>query len=389
MSRPARLDWTPVAFAMSAAYLAFLAAMFARHHWLVDEAGRIVANDFIAVWAAGQMALAGHGPAAYDWQAHHAAEVAIAGEHFPGYFGWHYPPLFLLIAAALASLPYLVAFGVWQATTFALYGAVTARIAESRNAWWWALAFPATLLDAWVGQNGFFTAALFGATLLTMEERPLVAGVCLGLLAYKPQFGVLFPFVLVASGEWRAIAAATATALVLALTSWLTFGSGTWIAFFHSVPVSAHMLLATGHAGWNKLQSVYGVVRWLGGSDQLGWEIQIAVAALVGAGVVLLWRGPAPRALKSAALVVGALLATPYLYIYDFPVLAVAIAFLARDKPFSLCEQALVAAAALAVAGFLVLDAPAGLAATCFIGAIVSRRGRMLARYQHVALQRG
>lgn len=388
-SRLAGIDWTPLAVALVAAYLSFLAAMFVRDHWLVDVAGRIVANDFIAVWAAGQMALAGHAPAIYDWHVHHAAEIAIAGGKFPGYYGWHYPPLFLLIAAGLACLPYLVAFGAWVASTFALYGIAIARIAESRNAWLWALAFPASLLDAWVGQNGFFTAALFGAVLLSIEERPLIAGVCLGLLTYKPQFGVLFPFVLVATGEWRVIAAATATALVFAFASWLAFGSGTWIAFVHSIPVSTHMLLATGQAGWNKLQSVYGAVRWLGGSNRLGWEVQIAVAVLIGAAVIALWRSPAPRALKSAALAVAALLATPYLYIYDFPVLAIAIAFLARDKPFSLYEQALVAAAALAVVGFLILHAPTGLAATCFVAAIVARRGRSLAQRQHVAPQRG
>ena len=386
--RSASFDWSPVAFAFAAAYLTFLAAMFVSHYWLRDADGHIIANDFIAVWAAGKMALMGHAPSAYDWQLHRTVENGIVGHGFPGYYGWHYPPLFLLAAASLASLPYLTAFVAWVAATFALYGAVIARIAGSRTGWLWALAFPASLLDAWVGQNGFFTAALFGAILLAMGERPLLAGVCLGLLTYKPQFGVLFPFVLIAAGEWRVIAAATLTAIALAFASWLAFGSETWIAFFHSIPVSTHMLLATGHAGWNKLQSVYGVVRWLGGGNQVAWGFQILAAVLATAGVIMLWRGSASRALKSAALVVAALLATPYLYIYDFPVLAVAIAFLARDGAFGRYELVLIAAAALAIAGFVVLDAPTGLAATCFVGAMVSRRARIAAANQDVALQR-
>jgi hypothetical protein len=386
--RSASFDWSPVAFAAAAAYLTFLAAMFVSHYWLRDADGHIIASDFIAVWAAGKLALMGHAPSVYDWQIHHTVENGIVGRGFPGYYGWHYPPLFLLVAAALALLPYLAAFGAWVTATFALYGAVIARIAGSRTAWLWALAFPASLLDAWVGQNGFFTAALFGAVLLAMGERPLLAGICLGILTYKPQFGVLFPFVLVAAGEWRALAAAALTAIALGFASWLAFGSGTWIAFFHSIPVSTHMLLATGHAGWNKLQSVYGVARWLGGGNQVAWGLQIGAAILACAGAILLWRSSASRALKSAALVVAALLATPYLYIYDFPVLAVAIAFLARDKAFSPYERVLIAAAALAVAGFVLLDAPTGLAATCFVGAIVARRGRVLARRPDVAPQR-
>ena len=55
-----------------------------------------------------------------------------------------------------------------------------------------------------VGQNGFLTAALIGGTLYLMPVRPVLAGICLGLLTYKPQYGLLFPIVLVAAGHWRA-----------------------------------------------------------------------------------------------------------------------------------------------------------------------------------------
>ena len=52
---------------------------------------------------------------------------------------------------------------------------------------------------------------------------------------------------------------------------------------------------------------------------------------LVAAGVVWLWRGAAPFALKAAALCIAAILATPYSLDYDMMVLAPAIAFLAVD----------------------------------------------------------
>jgi hypothetical protein len=224
--------------------------------------------------------------------------------------------------------------------------------------------------------------------LVEIDARPLLAGLCLGLATYKPQFGVLFPFLLMATGRWRIFGAAGLTAIVFALVSWLVFGSESWIAFFQSIPVSTHMLLATGHAGWNKLQSVYGFVRFLGGDNRTAWAFQIGLAVMSGASVIALWRSRAPRALKCAAVPVAALLATPYLYIYDFPVLAVAIAFLARHKPFSGYELGLVLAACLAIAAFPLLDAPVGLAAACFVAGIVSHRGRMLIRERDVALQR-
>ena len=37
------------------------------------------------------------------------------------FYGWHYPPFFLFVAAALALLPYLLALLVWQGVTLALY----------------------------------------------------------------------------------------------------------------------------------------------------------------------------------------------------------------------------------------------------------------------------
>ena len=66
------------------------------------------------------------------------------------------------------------------------------------------------------GQNGFLTAALIGGTLGLLERRPALAGVCLGLLTYKPQFGLLFPIVLIADRRWRTIAVACGVAGALA-----------------------------------------------------------------------------------------------------------------------------------------------------------------------------
>src|SRR5690242_3826799 len=154
-----RVDWTLVAAGVVAAYASFLVAMFIGHFWLRDAAGHVLANDFIAVFAAGKLALSGHAASAYDWTVHRAAETAIAGQNFHGYYGWHYPPPFLFIAAALSKAPYFVSFFVWIALTLPLYAFFVARIAERREAILWALAFPAVLLDIYVGQNGLFTAA--------------------------------------------------------------------------------------------------------------------------------------------------------------------------------------------------------------------------------------
>ena len=143
-------------------------------------------------------------------------------------------------------------------------------------AFWLRSAFPRTLWNITAGQNGFLTAALIGGTLGLMEKRPALAGVCLGLLTYKPQFGLLFPLALIADRRWQTIAVAAFVAVSLAVLSWLAFGSASWQAFVHWMPITSRVVLDEGHADWSRLQSLFGLVRSYGGSEQLAWTMQAA-----------------------------------------------------------------------------------------------------------------
>ncbi len=160
-------------------------------------------------------------------------------------------------------------------------------------------------------------------------KRPALAGVCLGLLTYKPQFGLLFPLVLIADRRWLTIAVAALVAVGLAAASWLAFGSASWETFLHWMPITSRVVLTEGHADWNRLQSLFGLVRPLGGSEQLAWTVQAVGSLAAAVAVIGLWRSRASFDLKAAALAAGTLVITPYLYMYDLVVLAVAVAFFA------------------------------------------------------------
>ena len=108
--------------------------------------------------------------------------------------------------------------------TLPLYVAAVRAIMGERLGILIACAFPAVMWNMLVGQNGFLTAALIGLMLLTLDTRPIAAGVLLGLLTYKPQFGILFPIVLAANGQWRVIAAASVTTAALVAASAAVFG---------------------------------------------------------------------------------------------------------------------------------------------------------------------
>ena len=240
-------------------YLAVLVTAALGGNFLLDGEGRPIANDFVNVWAAGRLALDGNPAAAYDWTLHKAAEVRAVGHDFANYYGWHYPPPFLFVAAALATLPYLVAALVWLAATLTAYAATLGGILRSRAGILLALGFPAALWNVTAGQNGFLTAALIGGTLGLLERHPALAGLCLGFLSYKPQFGLLFPIVLIADRRWLTIAVAALAAGGLAAASWLAFGSASWEAFLHWMPITGRVVLGEGAADWSRLQSLFGL----------------------------------------------------------------------------------------------------------------------------------
>ena len=369
---------------MALGYLIVLGGSYLQGHFLTDPQGRPIANDFVNVWAAGRLALDGQAPAAYDWTLHRAAEVRAVGYDFEGYYGWHYPPPAFFFAAALATLPYLVAAIVWLVTTLAAYVAAIAGILGLRTGVLFALGFPAAIWNVTAGQNGFLTAALIGGTLGLLERQPALAGICLGLLTYKPQFGLLFPIVLIADRRWLTIAVATLTAIVLAALSWLAFGSASWAAFVHWAPLSSHALIDQGALDWYRLQSVFAFARAHGGSETLAWTVQGIVSLALAVGLAWLWKSRAAFELKAAALAAGALLATPYLFMYDLVVLAVAVAFLLR---LALAREFLsrIEIAALAAAGVLILIYPyvktqVGLAAVVIVMILVMHRAFAQAR---------
>jgi hypothetical protein len=368
---------TVAGLTLALAFAVVLAGAWLDGHWLYDAQGRPIANDFVNVFAAGKLTLEGQAASAYDWTLHKAAEVRAVGYDFGSYYGWHYPPTFLFAAAALALLPFTAAALAWLAVTLPLYAASIRAIVGDRAGWLLALGFPAALWNVTAGQNGFLTAALIGGTLLFVERRPVLAGVLLGLLTYKPHFGLLFPFALIAGGHWRVLVAAAVTALVMIAASLAVFGTEAWIAFVHWMPVTSRVVLGEGGADWDRLQSLFGLIRAHGGGETLAWSAQVIVALAALAAVCALWRSRASYELKAAALGCGALLATPYLYMYDLVVLAVPVAFLVRIalmRGFTRAETLLLPAGAALMLIFPYVKTQVGLAAVVIVAALIALR---------------
>jgi hypothetical protein len=373
LTRPVELT----CFALCVANAVYLAASFVQGSWLIDSNGQAIATDFVNVWAGGRQVLDGAPQAAYDLAAHKDAEVAAIGHSFDGEYPWIYPPTFLFAATLLALLPFVPAQVAWVVLTFPAYVAAIRGIIGGRIGILLACAYPGVVSNAMVGQNGFATAALLGGALIFLERSPVLAGCLLGLLSFKPHLGLLFPLVLIAGGYWRALAAAAVVTVLLFAAAWLAFGGVAWEAFVHALPVASQASLTEGRADWSKLQSVFGLVRSIGGPESLAWSAQIALAGATAILLLAMWRSKVSFELKAAALVAGTLLTTPYLFLYDLVALAVPIAFLLRARgelgevpgeTFGL------AIACLLIVIFPFVKAPVGLAAVLVVALLIARR---------------
>jgi hypothetical protein len=328
-----------------------VAGWIAASDGLIDRNGKPLGTDFSNVYAAGSLTWQGRPAEAYQPALQRAEEKAVFGGREVPFYGWLYPPFFLVIAFLLASLPYAWGLALWLAASLAAYLAAMRAILPRPETLLIAAAFPAVFVNIGHGQNGFLTAALLGGALHWLDRRPWLAGVLIGLLAYKPQFGVLIPVALLAGGRWSTIGAAVAAIAALLAVSFVTLGGGVWQAFADSMTFTQTVVLEQGGIGWEKIQSVFSAMRMWGAGVHLAYAAQIALALMLAASLAWLWQSETAFELKASALATASLLATPYVLDYDLVALAVGIVFFVRhglSRGFRTFEISLLAAAWIA-----------------------------------------
>lgn len=320
-----------IAFMMIAATTVMVALLFLTARGTLDAFGRPLGTDFSNVWTAGRMALEGRAPLAWDWPSHHLAQVATHGEEAAkAFFAWLYPPPFLLLAMLLALLPYGWALAVYQAATLIPALWLARRIVPGRDTVFVALAFPAVFICFGHGHNGFLTAALLGGGMFLLDRRPFIAGLLIGCLIYKPQFGLILPLVLLGGMHIRTFASACASASILIGVTLLFWGWPAWQAFIDSLPQTQSIIVEQGMTGWQKIQSAFSAARMWGAGLPVAYSVQFVVTLIALVGALATTRLAAPN-VRNAVVIAASLLSTPYLLDYDLVVLGLAIAFLVAD----------------------------------------------------------
>jgi alpha-1,2-mannosyltransferase len=287
---------------------------------LVNAGGAVMGRDFVAVWSAAGLALAHHPAAPYDYGLLGAAEQQTIGAAVPFFVAWYYPPSFLLLVLPLAVLPYLVALALWLGTPLLAFLRIAHRLGRHPLAGAAVVLFPGTAQCLISGQNGILSALLLTSGLISLERRPVAAGVCFGLLGYKPQMAVAVLAALLFGRYWRSLACALSVMLVLALASLAVFGIEPWFAFLKGLR-GARVALETGQVPWERMATIFAAARLAGAGVDLAYWLQTSVTVGVLAVIFWAWRQRGPLAWRAALLATAIPLTTPYAYDYDLVVL--------------------------------------------------------------------
>lgn len=286
-------------------------------------------RDFINFWCSARFAMSGTPALAYDPQALHHLQSSVATIKAGNEMPFPYMPAYILLVLPFGLFSYPLGMALWVGATLLLYLLALKRLVPQAGLL--ALAFPPILVTIALGQNGFLTAALLITAVAMLDRRPFAAGVLAGLLILKPQLGLFLPVALIASRQWRAIAGAALSAVCISLSGVLLFGTATLLAWIRLLPLLAK-ITKDGMIGWIQLTSVYAAGRQAGLDAATAMALHVLIALAAATVVWITWRSDRDKFAKAAILAAATALASPYLFLYDLPILMVPILWLARSR---------------------------------------------------------
>ena len=308
-----------------------------------EVSGGRIGGDFISFWRAAQHLGAGTSDAIYDAEAWRKNAEQGAGR-----LDWFlYPPFALfglwplrgmsydqaVIWWSVLPLPFYFLL-VWKLVRRSLDQLETGAPASRREHFQLSLlvgvfCLPFLTANFFSGQTGAWLAVAVLGAVYFWPTRAVLAGLCIGLVAVKPQTGLLLPFALAAQGRWRSFssAAATVVALVLLSTAWL--GADVWSKYL-AITHLFSSLIAGGY-GTIHLLVLGPYVSLVGVGVPAGFAlaVQLACSLTALAAINLAFRvrncADERQDLRFAMLALGMLVATPYSLTYDTPVLVLVI----------------------------------------------------------------
>jgi alpha-1,2-mannosyltransferase len=298
---------------------------------LVDRSGRLKAPDFLQFYTYGSLIRDGRAADLYDPQAH--AEIArrrVDARMTLTGFVPDYSPAIAGLFAPLAGVPFLASLSIFTALSVGLYALAIALLLTSLKRLG-RFALTITLLAAaWptlytvlrYGQISSLTLLLWAiAAKNGLRSRSAMAGLVLGLVAYKPNLLVVPAAIWLLSREWRALGGLIAGALAELAVDVAVAGPGPMREYVSSLVSLAAYPTAVQLYPWES-HSIAGFLRLL--TPAVPWAaaglLGLTVAVALGYGV---WRSTVDPRVQWAGLTLAAVAGSPHLLTYDLMLLAV------------------------------------------------------------------
>ena len=292
--------------------------------------GAPLGGDWVVFHAAGAQVLEGTPERLLDPAAMQAAQAAALGRTtLPGYHAWVYPPYLAVVLAPFAALPFAwsyVAYTVAMVAALGVTGVALARTLPRLHAGTIAAAavgfYPLTRAVVG-GQNTPVTLALAAVALaLLARGRDGAAGVALGLMAFKPHFGLPVLAVVALTGRWRVLPTAALVGAGWYLLGAALLGPRWPAAWLHAVRAFRSQADVNGA----QLVSLSTVAEHVG----LGTAAGAVAAGLVGlVAIAAAYRARRRPELVLAVVLAALPLAAPHVQYYDLGLLVLPAAVVA------------------------------------------------------------
>jgi hypothetical protein len=299
-----------------------------------DKATLVLGRDFLNLWMYGRAAFEGDPARYYDIVTYNDALAKMLGPGYPGQ-NWPNPPTALVVMAPFGVFSYFPALFAWAAASgLAFYLAGRREVSDLRTLAI-VLVSPAALLCVLSGQSSLLTTAALLAIFAGLDERPVAAGVLIGLLTVKPQLGILFPFALIASGRWKVFCWAAFTAMMLVLASIAIGGVESWHAYItKELPLLREVLQDSAGIAMPFHPTIFMNIRGVVG-NHAGEVIQLVftLAAVIAVTAAFRWRRDADPRLLQALFFACTVSASSYMGAYDLlPLTFAAVVLIAEEK---------------------------------------------------------
>ena len=295
--------------------------------------GTPAGGDFINLWSAAKLVLAGRAEDIYAVGPFMAFQGTVTEDAYIGLRLWAYPPQSLLLAWPIGLLGYYSALAAWSVIGLAVLFAGARRFGFDRLETAIILTSPATVLNLYFGQTGSFATGLLLLALSARSARDPISVTAAVLLTIKPQAGFLLPLLWAFQRRWQLIVLTTIAVLAFALLAIAVFGLGPWRDYVGDTLPALNVLEREGSGPFMEMiPSAFMAVRILTDDSSLAIMLHVGFAAAVAAVLVFrLWRvEDADR--RAAMILLATVLVTPYLHNYDLALLLCGALLVARHR---------------------------------------------------------